>query len=499
MRAWLRFDLARAGQFTDTTTDATRAPELPLDGLTPAPEIEPAPTVITAAAGDPEPAPAGPDTWHAVIIVEGQRSTDGREIMPGALSARTLPLPLMYLTTTTWGHDGAQLGGQILTIDRDPNTGDLLATGIYADTDEGRELQGLVNTQLLRWVSADLEIVSYEYVYDGSDGYCDPCCDSPDAMRVTEGNVMGATVCPFPAFPQCVIGPPDLDLDAARTAGQDAAQELGMVDQPVTPIAIAAAAGPLVPPASWFENPTFGTSSDDDPRLVEDPDYPGFFACPLTVLDDGRVFGHGAAWHRPHIGYGAQRVTPPRSNTDYANYATGAVQVRGTDGLEMIRCGVITMSTGHAETSGPRSSIRDALAHYDNTGTGVADVEVGEDEHGIWIAGALRSTVTEEQIRELRAASLSGDWRPIGTNLEAVAFLAVNTPGFGIPRPRGGFKRIEGTDRELALVAAGIVPPRDPMGDLARRIVREELAEFHALFDELRPLAVERLAARIRP
>ena len=54
----------------------------------------------------------------------------------------------------------------------------------------------------------------------------------------------------------------------------------------------------------------------------------------------------------------------------------------------------------------------------------------GEDEFGIWLAGALRPGLAPERIRELMAADVSGDWRRIGGALELVGVLAVNVPGF---------------------------------------------------------------------
>jgi hypothetical protein len=51
---------------------------------------------------------------------------------------------------------------------------------------------------------------------------------------------------------------------------------------------------------------------------------------------------------------------------------------------------------------------------------------------------------------------LSGDWRRIGGNLELVAALAVNVPGFPVPRPRG----LVASGSMQSLVAAGMLPPR---------------------------------------
>src|SRR4029079_5159745 len=87
--------------------------------------------------------------------------------------------------------------------------------------------------------------------------------------------------------------------------------------------------------------------------------------------------------------------------------------------------------TGHADMS---VNPRIAADHYDNTGTVAADVRAGEDQFGIWVVGALRQHLTDEDIRAFRAAPLSGDWRRIAGKLELVGALGVNTPGFPVPR-----------------------------------------------------------------
>jgi hypothetical protein len=87
----------------------------------------------------------------------------------------------------------------------------------------------------------------------------------------------------------------------------------------------------------------------------------------------------------------------------------------------------------------------DAQKHYAHTGFAVADVNIGEDAYGIWVAGAVRPGATEEQIAALRAGGQSGDWR----NNEMIASLTVNVPGFPMALVSG---------RESALVAAGARP-----------------------------------------
>jgi hypothetical protein len=106
------------------------------------------------------------------------------------------------------------------------------------------------------------------------------------------------------------------------------------------------------------------------------------------------------------------------------------------------------MGTGHAPI---RQDLATAAAHYEDTGAVVADVSCGEDQHGIWVAGALRPDVTDAQVRALRSAPLSGDWRRHGGGLELVAALAVNVPGFPVPR----VSALAASGVPEALVAAG--------------------------------------------
>jgi len=174
-------------------------------------------------------------------------------------------------------------------------------------------------------------------------------------------------------------------------------------------VSLVSAAAPVALPADAFA----------------DPHLPG--PTGLTVEPDGRIRGHLALWDTCHIGIDRMCVTPPHSAAQYAYFSTG--QVLTDDGY--VPVGQITLDTGHADLSADPFA---AKAHYDNTGTVVADVAVGEDEHGIWFAGMLRPDVDDAAVHRLLASGLSGDWRGIRGNLELVAALAVNVPGFPVPR-----------------------------------------------------------------
>ena len=168
---------------------------------------------------------------------------------------------------------------------------------------------------------------------------------------------------------------------------------------------------------------------------------------PIQVTKDGRVFGHLAGWNTKHIGYRPeQNVKPPRSRTDYKYFHQSVVPT--TDGD--LPVGHLTLGTGHA---GQGDAVA-AAAHYDNTGSQIASVRAGEDAHGIWIAGRVHPGTDDVARQTLRRSSLSGDWRKIDGNLELVAALAVNVPGFPIPRTE---QLVASGGEPSMLVAAGIV------------------------------------------
>lgn len=190
---------------------------------------------------------------------------------------------------------------------------------------------------------------------------------------------------------------------------------------------IVAGSAPVRPPLSWYVDPQL-----DGPT-------------PVTISEDGRIYGHLATWGTCHTGFVGQCVEPPTSASNYAYFRTGAIRV--DDGRE-IPVGRITLDTTHA---GRRLGGSDTAAHYEHTGVAVADVAAGEDVYGIWIAGSIRPGVSDERVRTLSASPLSGDWRRIGGQLELVAALAVNSPGFPIPRALVAGGSVQ------SLVASGVV------------------------------------------
>lgn len=192
---------------------------------------------------------------------------------------------------------------------------------------------------------------------------------------------------------------------------------------------------PLKPPVDWFH--------------IAEPEDP----TPLTFEKSGRVYGHLALWASCHAGLlnGAysECVTPPKSNTDYRAFHLGEVEA---DDGSSIAVGKLVYATGHAPLT---AGLEQATRHYDNTGAVGAFVRARDGRHGIWLSGAVRSGISEEGFRDLRANPPSGDWRLLNRNLELIASLSVPIPGFQTPRSQMAVAASAGEALVTAMILTG--------------------------------------------
>jgi len=391
-----------------------------------------------------------------LVIPEGIESGDGRKFRKDSINLRELPLPLMWQIKTGEGHMGSVVVGRIETMERvEQGIGN--AKGVFDTGEYGKEAERLVREGFIRGVSADMDMfeAQEEELKAGEDK---PGKVGNGKMDITKARVMGVTMVPKPAFQECKI----FLVEEENEIQEDNVIPDGVYVEDVDPAEAAslvacgfvAGAIPVTPPKSWFVNPELKK------------------ATPLTVTDEGQVFGHIAAWHVDHIGL-AYGTKPPRSKSKYAYFHTGVV--RTDDGTD-VPVGQLTLAGGHASLE---ASAAAAARHYDDTGSAVSDVHAGEDAYGIWVAGALRPSATPEQIRALRASAPSGDWRPIKGALELVAVCQVNVPGFPIARARVASGQV------MALVAAGASTlakmKSDPVAELAARVQKLEQLELTEL------------------
>lgn len=428
---------------------------------------------LTAAAGTLE---TGAAFVIPLVIPEEVESGDGRIFKKDALTSREFPLPLMWQMKTAEGHMGSVVVGRIDSIDRvEGGLGN--ARGVFDTGEYGKEAERMVRHGFLRGVSADLDKFEAEEPKPQALSEAEAAKGKKvknDKLVIDKARVMAVTIVPKPAFQECSIVlaedlntnnqedtmiPNGVYVDDVDSADAQALVACGMI----------AGAIPLTPPSEWFSDPKL-----DKPT-------------PLTVTDDGRVFGHIAAWHVDHIGM-AFGTRPPRSKSNYGYFHTGVL--RTEDGSD-VPVGQLTLAGGHA---GLEASASEAAKHYDDTGSAFADVHAGEDRHGIWVSGALRPGTSPEQVRAIRASAPSGDWRPIKGSLELVAVCQVNVPGFPIARARVASGQV------MALVAAGASTlaklKSDPMAELSARMERLERLAVTST-----PVLAERkqeLSARIR-
>lgn len=428
--------------------------------------------------------------FEGPITLEGVETGDDRYFEPGALDF-LVPSPIWYCHALAGGHDGQIQVGVFDSMER-LEDGRIWATGTFMDTDDARRAQSeMAASEALGMpfgISVDLDTVSMELrvreaVLADLEGMFDPeaeeeAAGKPDANGrvtvgafnsgdfmtvITKGLIRGATLVSMPAFKDAyvtLVADTAGELPNAADVTESAAESTQMAAEvaaegDIAVLTLVAGGYPVAPPAEWFQNPGFTGETA------------------IQIDDDGRIYGHAAPWGTFHIGFAGQRIEAPRTAADYAYFRTGLI--RTADGTD-VAIGPITMDTGHAENGLGANS---ALAHYDNTGTVVADVVVGEDDYGIWVSGALRPGVSDEQVRALRAAPLSGDWREIRGNLELVALLAVNTPGFVVPR----MSALVASGGVRSLVASGSFGVAEP-DESPIQLTREEKLELRKLVAE---------------
>jgi hypothetical protein len=363
-----------------------------------------------------------------MLVPEGVESGDGRKFEEGAISVRELPVPLLWQIKTGSGHDGSVVVGRIDYIERvDGGMGN--AYGVFDTGPYGQEAERLVRYGFLRGVSVDLDqFEAKENKAAKTENSEDGDVMGKDKLTINKARIMAATIVAKPAFQECSILLKAKGDQEENMTPEDGIYEESMQDfadvEPMLASGFLKSDIPLTPPSDWFENPKFTK------------------ATPLTVDDDGRVYGHIAAWNVNHIGL-PRATKPPRSRSKYAYFHTGVVR---TDSGSDVPVGQLTLAGGHAPLNVDAVT---AAKHYDDTASAVADIHVGEDEYGIWCAGSLRPNLEEMQIRALRASAPSGDWRPINGALELVAICQVNVPGFPTARA------MVASGKVLALVAAG--------------------------------------------
>jgi hypothetical protein len=218
-----------------------------------------------------------------------------------------------------------------------------------------------------------------------------------------------------------------------------------------------------------------------DPTLFDNPNLDRI--TPITVTEDGRVFGHVATHDTCHVGMPGMCTTAPVDNDGYGMFhryqpegfpmPVGRITTGGGKfGCTCRQCG--GRNDDHACL---KLSLGGAIAHHDRLST-VAWVRAGEDTrlNAVWIAGVANPAASVEELAALSRQKVSGDWRPAGGRTELVEILALarEEPGFPLPRFRIAAGQV------AALTAAGVVLPSRAETPGTMTIDYERLADLLA-------------------
>ena len=152
---------------------------------------------------------------------------------------------------------------------------------------------------------------------------------------------------------------------------------------------------PTRPPAEWFERPDFLSPGQR-----------------LQVMPEGRIYGYLIGRDPVRLANG-ELFSAPRSPSGYTRARQGRVTTMEGDEVRVMLLG----ARGHPDDD-------QAYADPDRARALVA---VGDDEHGVWIAGSLVPGTTYGDVAEMRRCSLSGDWRATehGTDLVGAGLVVV--------------------------------------------------------------------------
>lgn len=433
--------------------------------------------------------------FTAVAVVEEELSRDGtvnRLLKRGSVRADTVPFPL--LSSHDRGDNQKVVGRvdvfrKLSTIDdptlterifqESPNVADAdpdlvwIAEGYLATNEEGLSASDMVEQRMLRGVSVgggQFEKQDNIEPVEGSEEDFFP--EMEGTIEFEEFQVVELSIASVQALESAVIWLSDTDF--VDVPEQENGEE-----------AIVASVGE--PAKSLNSYPVF-----PDPSFFSEQSLPDIIPNHITVTDEGHLYCYLGKYDTPHTGY----VDSPRFMPREPDYRFFHLKnVKTSDG-KAVKTGTILMRTSHVDVRLPGP---DALKKYENSGYAVADVRAIPKHDGVVLTGAVRSTISPEDVRELMGSSLSGDWRrdPISKQKRLHAVTAVNSPGFPVAEPIGHDHALVASipfiESEMALVASFMDSDKDissKVAELEQRVIsldnkqqveslKRELKEFY--------------------
>lgn len=441
---------------------------------------------------------------EGIIAVEGTPSGDGRMLANGSVEWDDAVLPVPLIWDRMEGDHSGMTVGAIAEVWRDGN--DIWGRG-WLSASEDEETQKAVvrveelfeegavgNSVALDHVDLELRVKKTAITGEGPDLPEDPNdLEEDENGYATLGRMMAddaLEVTTRGRLRHVAI------VDTAALTGEAASKvKLRLIKPDEDEVIAVAASGSLrivefETDTEAFNDPQFGAPGNDD-RLLFDP-HSNRWSVPVTVLDDGRVFGHIAPWGICLRGRPDRCITPP--NADLDGFMRNRAPLAGGK-----RTGTIVIGGSHSATG---IGAAEATRHYDKTGRAVADVSVGMDAYGIWFAGRLRPGASDEDIYAFKSSDVSGHWEVGKDNQMTLCGLpAVNVGGF----PKGYM-----TADEVALAASatlldedcGCDPEEEAEAEVEAVLVEAELVGEQVFTEErLARLeaAIERISKAVAP
>lgn len=409
-----------------------------------------------------------PDGWSGVIAGLDILTGDGRLLAtpPGGVRTREYPLsltenhvgdgpaPVIGSVDRVWVADGMLYGEGKIDLGGAPGA------------NFARQLKaGFINT-----VSIHPDLVVAEHQILDTDGKIVPVDKAEEAIiandydlpegwssyvAFTDWRLAGLAVVPIPAYTEARIegvygyaGPQDHETDA-----------------------LVASVGGQVFNVAFFKNPKLSGPT------------------PLTISEDGRVYGHVALWKSCYqYGEGANAYAtctkPPHSATNYSRFHLHRANLGGG---ESINVGVLTYGQGHVAKGGLKAS----QENYADVATQAAKVIAGEDEFGIWVSGEILDSA-RDNAHDLLDSPLSAHWEPdadAANNLEMIAAHVVNVPGFAVRPIIASFS--DGEHLDGLTITVKVPKPVDELAVLADTIAATVLDLMEARAVEKEKTAAE--------
>jgi hypothetical protein len=224
---------------------------------------------------------------------------------------------------------------------------------------------------------------------------------------------------------------------------------------------------------SAFANPGFGLDGTEDPRLVwqerQRPEETSGWAAPITITEDGEIFGHAWRFGQCHGSFHDRCLNPPAEDRTLDRWLVGEA-IRG------VRTGPLYNGGTHGVDHRGRVKDHEWLA---KTSQAVADVTAGFDSHGMWIAGRLRPGLSERELAEVKGSGVSVEWHPYGNRLMVEGCLFVNGPAYNVRR-------------QAVAAAGGVITMSPSCGDCGGPTLEDEVAMLKRLVGQMMVESVRR-------